>query len=188
MAIVVSHGGSSSNPDNSDGPELACQAGLRAISEGRGALQAVVAATILLEDDPRFNAGTGSNLRLDGITIQMDASCMTSDGAFSAIAAIERVKNPILVAEGLRDTPHILLAGEGATEFARKLGHPDYDPTTQVARERFAQGQNCGRPNRRMVESGAGASLELRNATPRGAWQRHGRQCGVGWSGYLRRP
>ncbi len=137
MAIVASHGGSSSNPDHADGPKLACEAGLRAISQGRGALHAAVAATILLEDDERFNAGTGSNLRLDGATIQMDASCMTSDGAFSAVAAIERTKNPVLVAEGLRATPHILLAGEGATEFARKLGHLDYDPTTQVARERF---------------------------------------------------
>ncbi len=140
MSMVASHGGSSSNPDHADGPELASLTGLQVISQGRGALQAAVAATVVLEDDDRFNAGTGSNLRLDGITVQMDASCMTNDGIFSAVAAIERTKNPVLVAQGLRDnTPHILLVGEGATEFARNLGHPDFDPTTEGARERFAK-------------------------------------------------
>ncbi len=137
MSIVASHGGSSSNPNHADGPELASLTGLQAIGQGRGALQAAVAATVVLEDDDRFNAGTGSNLRLDGITIQMDASCMTSDGVFSSVAAIERTKNPILVAESLRGTPHILLVGEGATEFARKVGYPDHDPTTRAARDRF---------------------------------------------------
>jgi L-asparaginase / beta-aspartyl-peptidase len=93
----------------------------------------------MLEDDERFNAGTGSNLRLDGVTIQMDASCMTSAGEFAAVAAIERVKNPIVVARQLLGSPHILLAGPGATEFARRNGHPVYDPTTEGAKERFRQ-------------------------------------------------
>ena len=139
MPIVACHGGSASNPDHADGTRLACQAGLESIAKGRGALGAVIAGTMLLEDDDRFNAGTGSNLRLDGISVQMDAACMTSDGTFSAVAAIEKTRNPIVVAEGLRGTPHILLAGEGATAFARKLGHAEYDPITPAARERFRQ-------------------------------------------------
>lgn len=103
------------------------------------ALDAVVAATQVLEDDERFNAGTGSNLRLDGITIQMDASCMTSAGDFAAVAAVERVKNPVAIARQLLDTPHVLLVAAGATEFARRRGFPDYDPTTAAAKERLRQ-------------------------------------------------
>jgi len=137
MAIVVCHAGSASNPAHTDGPSQACDAGLARIAQGEGALEAVVTATRWLEDDERFNAGTGSNLRLDGKTIQMDASCMTSDGAFGAVAVIERVKNPIDVARRVLATPHILLAGDGATAFARECGFGEFDPTTSGAQQRL---------------------------------------------------
>jgi isoaspartyl peptidase/L-asparaginase-like protein (Ntn-hydrolase superfamily) len=136
MPIVVCHGGSASNPAHQDGPRLACLAGLEFIAPRRGALEAAVAATQRLEDDERFNAGTGSNLRLDGKTIQMDASCMTSAGEFGAVAAIERVRSPVAVARRLLGTPHVLLVGEGATAFARQCGMDDFDPTTPGAKER----------------------------------------------------
>ncbi len=139
MSIVVCHGGSASNPSDSDGPKLACGAGLETLANNGGALRAVIAATKWLEDDERFNAGTGSNLRLDGITIQMDASCMTSAGDFAAVAAIERVRHPVEVASQVLDTPHILLVGDGATEFSRRLGHGDYDPTTAGAQRRLRE-------------------------------------------------
>lgn len=139
MVSMVCHAGSASNPAHEDGPRLACLAGLEAIARHQSALDAVVSATQLLEDDERFNAGTGSNLRLDGSTIQMDASCMSSGGIFAAVAAIERVKNPVAVARRLLDTPHALLAGEGATQFARRCGFEDHDPTTSGAKERLRQ-------------------------------------------------
>jgi isoaspartyl peptidase/L-asparaginase-like protein (Ntn-hydrolase superfamily) len=139
MPIVICHGGSASNPSHSDGPRQACLAGLNIIGQQKDALEAVIAATQYLEDDRRFNAGTGSNLRLDGTTIQMDASCMTSVGNFAAVAAIERVRNPIVVARHLLNTPHILLVGDGATAFARRCGFEDYDPTTLGAKERLRQ-------------------------------------------------
>ena len=90
-----------------------------------------------MEDDPRFNAGTGSNLRLDGARIQMDASVMADDGRFGAVMALERTRNPILVARAVIDTPHLMLAGEGAQNLARRLGLPDFDPTTPGARQKF---------------------------------------------------
>lgn len=134
---IVCHAGSASNPAHADGPESACKRGLKSIAEGTGGLVAVVAATRLLEDDERFNAGTGSNLRLDGKTIQMDASCMGGSGEFGAVAAIEGVKNPVEVALLVLSTPHILLVGDGATAFARRSGFDEYDPTTQGARDRL---------------------------------------------------
>lgn len=136
MPIIVCHGGSASNPAHSDGPRRACRVGFEAMAQ-HGALDAVIAATRWLEDDTRFNAGTGSNLRLDGTTIQMDASCMTSAGEFAAVAAIERVKHPIDVAQRLLATPHVLLVGDGATAFARRCGFVDHDPTTPGAKERL---------------------------------------------------
>lgn len=104
-----------------------------------GALAAVLAATRLLEDDPRFNAGTGSNYRFDGKTIEMDASVMTSDGRFGAVAAIRGVKNPVDVAHEVLQTPHDLLVGEGATRYARVRGFPEYDPATPVARAKHSK-------------------------------------------------
>lgn len=123
--MVVCHAGSASSLADSDGPRRACLAGLDAITQKKNALDAVIAATQVLEDDERFNAGTGSNIRFDGITIQMDASCMASNGDFAAVAAIDRVKNPVAVARRLLDTPHILLVADGATAFARRCGFSD---------------------------------------------------------------
>lgn len=134
---VLTHGGAGSDPAFSDGCDRAARAALENLEAGGDAFSAALAATVILEDDPRFNAGTGANLRMDGKTIQLDAAIMTSDGQFGGVACLERVRNPILVAARVRETPHLLLVGEGATRFARKLGFPDYDPLTPGAKERF---------------------------------------------------
>lgn len=137
--IVVSHGGVGSPPSVSDGPRAAAKAGLDALQSGGSALDAAVQATVKLEDDPRFNAGTGANIRIDGKTIQMDASLMTGDGTFAAVAAIERVRNPILVARKVLETPHLLLVGEGATRFAHKVGFKDEVPWCKEAEAKYKE-------------------------------------------------
>jgi isoaspartyl peptidase/L-asparaginase-like protein (Ntn-hydrolase superfamily) len=137
-AAAIAHGGVGTPPDRSDGPRRAVDAALAALEAGRDPLDAVVAGIVVLEDDPRFNAGTGSVVRLDGRTVQMDASLMASDGRFGAVLAIEDVRNPIEVARAVVDTPHLMLAGDGATRFARTLGLPPYDPATDDRRKRAA--------------------------------------------------
>jgi L-asparaginase / beta-aspartyl-peptidase len=129
MAAAVAHGGVGSDPKASAGCRTAVDAALEVLRKTDDPVQAAVAGVVVLEDDPRFNAGTGSVVRLDG-SIQMDAAVMSSDGRFGAVAGIERVKNPVLVALAVRETPHLLLAGDGATRFARALGHGDFDPAT----------------------------------------------------------
>ena len=124
-AIVVTHGGVGSPPEWSEDCRDAAVAGAAALGS---ALDAAGAAVVHLEDLCRFNAGTGANVRLDGRTVQMDAAVMTSDGDFAAVAALERVRNPILVARAVLDTPHRMLAGEGATRFAHALGFADEIP------------------------------------------------------------
>jgi len=134
----VVHGGVGGPRARMDGTDAAAEAALGVLRAGGPALDAAVAAVVRLEDDCRFNAGTGANIRLDGKTVQMDAACMDgSSGAFGAVAAIERVKNPVLVARQVMATPHILIAGEGATRFARAMGFPDHDPVCPESRARY---------------------------------------------------
>jgi beta-aspartyl-peptidase (threonine type) len=130
---AVAHGGVGSNPGHSDGPRRAVDTALARLAATGDPLEAAVAGAVVLEDDPRFNAGTGAIVRLDG-SIQMDASVMESGGRFGAVAGLERVKNPVLVARAVLDTPHLMLMGDGATRFARALGHADHDPSTPERR------------------------------------------------------
>ena len=89
-------------------------------------LEAVVAAVVSLEDDSRFNAGTGSHLGLDGKTVELDAAVMDTRGKLGAVACLGPVRNPVRVARAVANTPHWLLAGEGALKFAQlmKLDRP----------------------------------------------------------------
>ncbi len=122
---VITHGGAGSESKDSDGPESAAKIGMDFMKNGASALDAVVHAVRCLEDDPRFNAGIGSQLRSDGCTIQLDASCMTSNGQFGAVACVEGIQNPVDIAHGvLLYSPHILIAGQGARIFAEEQKIP----------------------------------------------------------------
>jgi beta-aspartyl-peptidase (threonine type) len=122
---ILTHGGAGSNPEDVDGPVSAANEGMALMENGQNALDAVVYAVRILEDDPRFNAGTGSQRRNDQSTIQMDASCMSSEGQFGAVACVENIKNPILIAHGvLLLSDHILIAGDGARVFAHEHNIP----------------------------------------------------------------
>jgi isoaspartyl peptidase/L-asparaginase-like protein (Ntn-hydrolase superfamily) len=119
--IILTHGGAGADPQHADGTLAAATVGMEFLQQGQSALNAAVRAVRCLEDDPRFNAGTGSRLRADGVTMQMDAACMTSDGAFGAVSGVDGVANPIDIAQAvLLHSPHILITAEGATQFARK--------------------------------------------------------------------
>lgn len=133
LAIAV-HGGVGNSPDNLDGCTRAAEAGMVVLRQGSEALEAVVEAVVALEDDTRFNAGSGSSLRMDGETIEMDASVMDSRARLGAVAALQGVKNPVRVAAQVAATPHWLLVGEGAQAFARVMGHEPYRNVTERAK------------------------------------------------------
>ena len=120
------------------GVRAAIGAARRVLTDGGRALDAVCAAVVVLEDDPLFNAGTGCVLNREGAA-EMDAAVMTGENLrCGGVAAITRVKNPVLVArQVMAATPHVLLAGAGATAFARAHGFPDYDPVTRASLRRF---------------------------------------------------
>ena len=131
MDVLIAHGGASHREDLK---KIVEKYAFNAIEE-ENALNAVIKAVMLMEDDPEFNAGTGSNMRVDG-SIQMDAAVMVP-GDFGAVINIEYVKNPVLVARDVMlRSPHMILAGDGALKFARKLGYEYYDPSTEEAIKR----------------------------------------------------
>jgi L-asparaginase/beta-aspartyl-peptidase (threonine type) len=133
---AVTHGGAMSSEEFTDGCSAACESAFRLLGAGRSALDAVVEAVRLLEDDGRFNAGSGSVLRLDGTTIEMDAAVMDSGGRIGVVISIREVKNPVLVARAVIDTPHVALSAQGATAFARKWGFPPCRQVSKHALER----------------------------------------------------
>lgn len=133
--VVVAHGGQGSPAGVSDGPELAAKAALATLEAGGTARAAAIEGVRVLEDDPRFNAGTGANLRMDGVTHECDAAVMDDSGSFSAVAGINGIRHPVLVADAVAATPHRLLAGTGAQAFADRLGLPRASLTTTRARE-----------------------------------------------------
>jgi len=118
---IICHGGAGHTPKVQDGVDKAAEAGWEVLRETDNALEAAIAATIVMEDDFRFNAGTGSCLREDG-RVQNDAAVATSDGRMGAITNLQDFKNPILIANELLDEFVNMLAGEGAIEFALKKG------------------------------------------------------------------
>ncbi len=117
---ILTHGGSASDPKDSDGTQSAAELGMSLLAGGRSAIDAVVHSVKFLEDDPRFNAGTGSQIRADGVTVQQDAACMVSDGTFGAVACVDGIKNPVEIARGVLYSPNILLVGDGVRLFAHQ--------------------------------------------------------------------
>lgn len=139
-AILVHGGAGAIFPDDraracADGCLVAARVGHRILASGGSALDAVQAAVASLEDDPAFNAGTGSCLNSDG-EVEMDACLMDgSDLRAGAVASIRGVKNPIHVARLVMETRHVLLAGPGAERFARERGIPPF-PSSELVTER----------------------------------------------------
>ncbi len=132
LAIVV-HGGVGSSLRLSGVCRIVAAKAFSILKAGGSALDGVVEAVRLMEDDGRFNAGSGSILRLDGKTIEMDASVMNSEGRLGAVVAVRGVRNPVLLAHAVTDTPHVVLAGEGASLFATRLGlTPSLPPSERI--------------------------------------------------------
>lgn len=103
--------------------EKALDAGYVVLEGGGSSLDAVVAAVRLLEDEPLFNAGRGAVLNAEGAA-ELDASIM--DGrtlAAGAVAAVRHVRNPVELARlVMEQSPHVMLSGAGAEEFALERG------------------------------------------------------------------
>lgn len=142
MIKLIIHGGFFSESSQSQETKLAKQQALSTIAKQsydylktHTALQTIVYAVELLENDELFNAGIGSQIQSDG-KIRMSASMM--DGVstkFSGVINIEDVKNPIRVAEKLFTYDDRVLGGEGAISFARANGFEKF--STELPQRRL---------------------------------------------------
>ena len=140
MKIII-HGGFFSESSTNHETKVAKQeALLRIVKDSyaylqtHSAVETVVYAVSLLEDDALFNAGIGSQIQGDG-KIRMSASLM--DGTtqkFSGVVNIEEVKNPIEVALELMKVDDRVLGGSGATNFARQHGFEKF--STEIPQRR----------------------------------------------------
>lgn len=144
MSKIIIHGGFFSESSTNNETKVAKQqALLRIVKDSHeylkthSAVETVVYAVSLLEDDELFNAGIGSQIQSDG-KIRMSASLMDSTTMkMSGVMNIEEVKNPIQVAEILMNVDDRILNGEGATAFARKHGFERFSTETQQRKEEY---------------------------------------------------
>ncbi|HTU64678.1 MAG TPA: isoaspartyl peptidase/L-asparaginase [Steroidobacteraceae bacterium] len=131
FAIAVHGGAGTLSRDTSDaqrqayldGLAAALDAGYALLDSGKSSLDAAVAAVRVLEDNPLFNAGLGAVLDRDGVAT-LDASVMDGGtlGA-GAVTGLKHVRNPIDLARlVMEQSPHVMLVGGGAEEFARSKG------------------------------------------------------------------
>jgi L-asparaginase / beta-aspartyl-peptidase len=133
MFAIAIHGGAGTLSRSETSPEQeraylqglddALDAGFSLLVKGASSLDAVTAAVVSLEDNPLFNAGRGAVLTRDGLA-ELDASIM--DGrtlAAGAVCGLKHIRNPITLARRvMENSPHVMLVGEGAEDFARGQG------------------------------------------------------------------
>ena len=154
---LVAHGGAGAKGAAAERPERrralidAVRRGAEILREGGSAIDAVQVTVVDLEDHPLFNAGTGSVLTTEG-SVEMDASIMVANRtaedvhvSAGAVALVSRVRNPLMLARAvMEETPHVMLAGKGAHQFARRAGIslcPNDELITPRARARWRMRQ-----------------------------------------------
>jgi L-asparaginase / beta-aspartyl-peptidase len=133
MFGLAIHGGAGTLPRNEmsaesernyrSGLSEALSAGYAVLQSGGGSLDAVTAAVVMLEDNPLFNAGRGAVFTLEGRN-ELDASIMEgSTLRAGAVCGLTKIKNPVQLARAvMQRSEHVMLAADGAEEFARNLG------------------------------------------------------------------
>lgn len=146
MSKIIIHGGFFSESSTNHETKVAKQEALLRIAKDsyaylqtHSAVETVVYAVSLLEDDELFNAGIGSQIQSDG-KIRMSASLM--DGTtekFSGVINIEDVKNPIQVAQVLMKVDDRVLGGSGATNFARQNGFEVFSTEIPQRRKEYEE-------------------------------------------------
>ena len=143
---LIIHGGAGSSLKGKEGVEAVRQLLFKVIEEvyalllsGASATNAVVRGCQLLEDEPRFNAGTGSVLQSDG-QIRMSAALMDGERSrFSGIINVSRVQHPIELAQTLQNSDDRVLSDYGAAELLRELQIKSYDPMTDLRLQEWMQ-------------------------------------------------
>lgn len=98
-------------------------AGYEKLKQRKTSVEAVESALVVLENSPLFNAGKGAVLTSEA-KAELDASIMRGkDRMAGSVAGVTTIKNPIKAAIAVMNhTPHVMLVGKGAEEFAQLQG------------------------------------------------------------------
>jgi L-asparaginase/N4-(beta-N-acetylglucosaminyl)-L-asparaginase len=132
-----------------------------ALTDGGSALDAVETGVRVSEADPDVRTvGRGGYPDRTGV-VTLDACIMDADGRCGAVAALEDIQHPTSVARAvMEETPHVMLAGDGARDFAVEQGFDPTDLLTEESRQDWtewrASGGDTGRPTPN-VENAPGA-------------------------------
>ncbi len=131
--VLVIHGGAGTISPDVITPEEeeeyknkldeALEAGEKILKNGGSSMEAVAAAIMVMEDSPLFNAGKGA-VFTNQLRCELDASIMEgSELDAGAVAGVTDIKNPIQGAISvMENSPHVMLAGSGASVFAEEEG------------------------------------------------------------------
>jgi beta-aspartyl-peptidase (threonine type) len=105
-------------------------AGYAVLAAGGSSIDAVIAAIVVMEDSPLFNAGKGAVFSNAG-RIELDASIMDGSTLMAgSVAGVTTVHNPIRAAHAvMTKSPHVMLIGQGADAFAAEQGLEIVDPS-----------------------------------------------------------
>ena len=118
--------------------QMANEEALRVLANGGSGLDAVEKGVMLIEADPE-----GSSVGLGGLPdrtgkVTLDACIMSADGNCGAVCMLENILHPISVARKvMEDTPHVMLAGDGAYEFASANGFEKVDLLTKNSKAAY---------------------------------------------------
>ena len=112
--------------------------GYSILENGGSALDAIIHTIVILENSPLFNAGKGAVFTHKGEN-ELDASIMDGRNITAgAVAGVKTIKNPILAARAVMEqSPHVMLSGAGAEEFASKAGLEIVDPSYFYTERRY---------------------------------------------------
>ncbi len=118
----------------------ALDAGATVLAKDGSALDAVEATIRVLEGDPLFNAGKGAVFTFEGRN-ELDAAIMDgTDRRAGSVAGVTRTKNPISLARAVMEqSPHVMLARDGADVFSVEHGLDQVDPGYFRTEERWQQ-------------------------------------------------
>ena len=114
--------------------------GYKILDSGGTSLDAVNAVINIMEDSPLFNAGKGAVLTEKG-EAELDASIMEGKTlAAGAVAGVKHIKNPINLARLVMEkSPHVMMIGDGAEEFAKQNNYELVDNKYFITEERRQQ-------------------------------------------------
>ncbi|MEM2263156.1 MAG: isoaspartyl peptidase/L-asparaginase, partial [Candidatus Bathyarchaeia archaeon] len=143
--VIVVHGGAGNwhpervNP-GIEGVKKAAKTGFDIMLNGGSALDAVVEAVAVMEDEGVFNAGYGSALTIEK-TVEMEASVMEGENLKAGAAGLLRdIRNPVRLARIVMEhTDHVFVVGEGAEKLARLFNLERRNPITELRLKYYEQ-------------------------------------------------